>query len=298
MKTTKMNNKNIIETSMTIAQQWENSGLLTNDLLLLEHMNEVPFPKEPRRMNFILIALCTAGHATYRMDMQEQVVTPGDMMIVGEHHVIDKYEASPDLDGHCFIFSTKFFKEVVQNVSDMSALFLFSQKHPVLHLMERDQLVFQEYYKLIRSKIQGHDNHFRKDLIRTLLLAMFYDLTNVIYHFQQLTDDRQSRADVIFNSFIKLVEDNCRRERRVGWYAQELGITAKYLSETVKHVSQRTPNQWINNFVIQELRVELKNTTKSIKQITEEMNFPNQSFLGKYFKEHVGISPSEYRRRQ
>ena len=289
--------KHIIpETSMALAQQWENSGYLADDLLLLEHMSGVPFPKEPRRMNFILIALCTQGQVSYRMDMQEQVVTPGDLMIVSERHVIDNYSASADLDGQCFIVSTQFLHEIIQNISDMSALFLFSRQHPVLKLKERDQQVFQEYYRLIRQKIQGNDNHFRKDLIRTLLLAMFYDLTNVVYHFQQLTNERQTRADVIFHSFIKLVEENCRHERRVGWYAQQLGITAKYLSETIKHISKRTPNQWIDNYVTMELRVELKNTTKSIKQITEEMNFPNQSFLGKYFKEHVGVSPSEYRR--
>ena len=63
--------KHIIpETSMALAQQWENSGYLADDLLLLEHMSGVPFPKEPRRMNFILIALCTQGQVSYRMDMQ------------------------------------------------------------------------------------------------------------------------------------------------------------------------------------------------------------------------------------
>jgi YesN/AraC family two-component response regulator len=100
----------------------------------------------------------------------------------------------------------------------------------------------------------------------------------------------------MFTRFIKLVEEHCRTERRVSWYAGQLGITPKYLSETIKAVSRRTPNEWIDNYVILELRVMLKNTTKNIKQITEEMNFPNQSFLGKYFKEHVGMSPSEFRR--
>ena len=45
------------------------------------------------------------------------------------------------------------------------------------------------------------------------------------------------------------------------------------------------------------MRVLLKNSAKTIKEITAELNFPNQSFLGKYFKEHVGLSPTEYRRR-
>ena len=64
----------------------------------------------------------------------------------------------------------------------------------------------------------------------------------------------------------------------------------------VKVASRRTPNDWIDDYVTLELRVLLRNTNKNIKEITEEMNFPNQSFLGKYFKEHVGIGPSAYRK--
>lgn len=61
-------------------------------------------------------------------------------------------------------------------------------------------------------------------------------------------------------------------------------------------VSRRTPNDWIDNYVVMELRVLLKNTTKSIKEISQDMCFPNQSFMEKYFKEHVGMSPMSYRK--
>ena len=64
----------------------------------------------------------------------------------------------------------------------------------------------------------------------------------------------------------------------------------------MKAVSHRSPNEWIDKYVTLELRVLLQNTSKSIKEIAKELNFPNQSFLGKYFKEHVGISPSRYRK--
>jgi AraC-like DNA-binding protein len=73
-------------------------------------------------------------------------------------------------------------------------------------------------------------------------------------------------------------------------------ISPKYLSETIKQISRRTPNEWIDNYVTLEIRVLLRNSTKSIKEIAQDLNFPNQSFLGKYFKEHVGMSPSEYRK--
>lgn len=63
----------------------------------------------------------------------------------------------------------------------------------------------------------------------------------------------------------------------------------------MKSVSNRTPNEWIDYYVMLELRVRLRNTESSIKEITQGMNFSSQSFLGKYFKEHAGMSPSEYR---
>ena len=125
---------------------------------------------------------------------------------------------------------------------------------------------------------------------------MIYDLSNGIYRFQQMERKDCSRAESIFRDFIQLVARNFKEERRVGWYAQQLCITPKYLSETIKQMSHRTPNEWIDHYVLIEIRVLLKNTTKSIKEITMEMNFPTQSFLGKFFREHMGMSPSDYRK--
>ena len=124
---------------------------------------------------------------------------------------------------------------------------------------------------------------------------MIYDITNIIYQ-QQTNNKSQTRAEAIFSKFLPLLEENYKRERRVSWYADQLCITSKYLSETIKQVSRRTPNEWINSYVVLETRVLLKNSTMSIKEIAQELHFPNQSFLGKYFKDHVGMSPSEYRR--
>jgi AraC-like DNA-binding protein len=125
---------------------------------------------------------------------------------------------------------------------------------------------------------------------------MFYDMSNVIYRVEQQGKKPQMRADALFSQFIRLLEQNFRSIRRVSWYAEQLFITPKYLSEVVKQTSKRTPNEWIDSYVILEARVLLKTTTMSIKEIADELHFPSQSFLGKYFKEHVGVSPSEFRK--
>lgn len=285
----------IKETDLNKAKSWSKSVYLDDDLLLTERINEAPMPTEPRQMNFILIGLCTRGSVVYRVDTKEQIINPGDLLVVSERHIVDHYQPSPDMEGLCIIMSMPFFHEIIQNVRDVSSLFILSRSHPVMTLKPKEMDTFREYFHVILQKINDKNNLFRKDLIRTLLLAMFYELGNVIYR-EQHSPAHQTRADIIFTRFIRLVENHCKEERRVSWYAQQLRITPKYLSERIKAASARTPNEWIDNYVLMELRLMLKNSDKNIKEIAQELHFPNQSFLGKYFKERMGMSPTQYRR--
>ncbi len=285
----------IQDTEFKKAKNWEGSVCLDDDLLLSDQINKAPMPSEPRKTNFILIGLCTKGKISYRMDTEELVVHAGELLVVSERHVIDGYKCSDDMEGLCIMMSVDFFHEIIKSVHDVSSLFVFARMQPVMKLEADEIATFTEYFQFIKQKISDNHNHFRKDLIRTLMLAMFYDVGNVIYRVKNF-DESLLRSEKVFTQFLKMVEENCKRERRVSWYAQQLNITPKYLSTAVKRISGRTPVEWIENYVTMELRVMLKNSSKSIKEITEEMNFPNQSFLGKYFKEHVGMSPSEYRK--
>ena len=285
----------IQDTEFGKAKNWNGSVYLDNDLLLSDQINKAPMPSDPRKMNFILIGLCTKGEISYRMDTEELVVHAGEMLVVSERHVIDGYKRSDDMEGLCIMMSVDFFHEIIKSVHDVSSLFVYARMQPVMKLEAKEINTFMEYFQAIKQKISDNHNHFRKDLIRTLMLAMFYDVGNVIYRVKNF-DESLLRSEKVFTTFLKMVEENCKRERRVSWYAQQLNITPKYLSTAVKRISGRTAVEWIENYVTMELRVLLKNSTKSIKEITEELNFPNQSFLGKYFKEHVGLTPTAYRK--
>ena len=292
-----MVNNRITDATLEEARQWGNAEYMTDGLILTDRISEAPIPQSSTRLNFILMAMCKKGKAQYSIDTRQQVVKPGDLMFVSERHVIDNYEASPDFECLCIMLTTEYYHGFVQDVKNVSSLLLFSMNNPVVPLTNKEIQVFTNYFETIREKMADTSHHYRSPLIKALLLAMFYDMSNVIYRVERQGNRKHTRAEAIFANFIRLLEDNFRTQHRVSWYAEQLCITPKYLSEIVKKISLRTPNEWIDSYVILEARVLLKNTTKSIKEITDELNFPNQSFLGKYFKEHVGVSPSEYRKR-
>lgn len=291
-----MTHNNIEFISVESALQLYQGRHIDNDLLLIDEVADLPLPNESRRMKSLLLALCIRGEAQYTVDTIEHKVKPNDIMIISNGQVVDDYLLSPDCSGIAIMVSYDFYREIVSDVHELSSLFIFSRNHPVVTLSEDEARMIQEYYQLLKNKVEDQNHHFRREVARSLLSTVIYDLSNSLYHIANTTTIKQTRADRIFKEFIQLVEANYREKRRVTWYGNQLCISPKYLSETVKNVSRQTPNDWIDRYVILEICNLLRNTTKSIKEIANDLHFPTQSFLGKYFKDHVGVSPKEYRR--
>jgi AraC-like DNA-binding protein len=277
------------------ARKVYHGSYIDNDMMLFNEVSQLPIPIEPRRMGCKLFALCTQGKAQYSVDTVEYTVYANDMMIISEGQITDDVMLSRDFNGMGIIVSDDFFNEIVKDVHELSTLFLFTRANPVCHLTQQECDNIVDYFRMLKQKTDDLKHHFRRETVRSLLTTMIYDLSNIIFRMQTTVDRRQTRGEAIFTQFLQLVELNFRHERRVSWYAKQLCISPKYLSEIIKQVSRRTPNDWIDNFVTLEIRVLLRNSTKSIKEIAQELNFPNQSFFGKFFKEHVGLSPSQYR---
>ena len=72
-------------------------------------------------------------------------------------------------------------------------------------------------------------------------------------------------------------------------------LAPRYFSAIIKEKSGSNALQWIVQMVITEAKQLLENSDLSIKEIAARLNFPTQSFFGKYFKQYVGVSPKEYR---
>ena len=291
-----MNNIGFRDITVDYAIRMCSGTYIKGDILLIDEMANLPLPKEPRRMQCLLVGMCLKGSARYYVDTVEHVVEPGDLIIINQGRVTHDCTMTPDCRGIGIIIDYNFFKETIKSVHELSSLFLFARNHPLFRLPEDRANFIRDTFFQMKDKISEPDNHFRRQMVQSLFLTMVYEMCNVIYTAQVKNDGCNSRSEEIFTKFLLLVEANFRTERRVGWYSEQLCISPKYLSETIKMVSKRTPSEWIDSYVTMELRMLFRNTQKSIKEIAQELNFSNQSFLGKYFKEHVGMSPSEYRR--
>ena len=95
--------------------------------------------------------------------------------------------------------------------------------------------------------------------------------------------------------FMQMLEQSDGRDRKVDDFASELNITPKYLSTILKETMNRRPSDMIHFFTMKAIEHRLRYTDMTMQEIANDLNFPNASFFGKYFKKYSGMTPLEYR---
>ena len=168
--------------------------------------------------------------------------------------------------------------------------------HPLAHLSEAQFKAFDVIYKMIRNALLKRDEvHFVRRTVQGFLQALYFMVFSAYQSEAGATSQlATARQEEIFHRFIKLVEKNYTVERNIGFYADKLCITPKYLSQLIYKASGIYAGDHIDNYVISEAKMLIKSRKYTIAQVSDMLNFTSQAYFGRYFKKHTGMTPLEF----
>ena len=134
-------------------------------------------------------------------------------------------------------------------------------------------------------------------LVLCQLKAFFIGFHEYLQRNPQYRPDevKSYRVRELFNRFMMLLEKDYKISRDVNYYAEQMNISSKYLTNIVNQVTGHTPKTIIDQYVILQLKMHLKRTTQSIKEMAWEFHFADVSFFCRYFKKHTGLTPQQIR---
>ena len=134
-------------------------------------------------------------------------------------------------------------------------------------------------------------------LVLCQLKAFFIGFHEYLQRNPQYRPDevKSYRVRELFNRFMMLLERDYKISRDVNYYAAQMNISSKYLTNIVSQVTGHTPKTIIDQYVILQLKMHLKRTTQSIKEMAWEFHFADVSFFCRYFKKHTGLTPQQIR---
>ncbi|MBQ4277882.1 MAG: AraC family transcriptional regulator [Bacteroidaceae bacterium] len=150
------------------------------------------------------------------------------------------------------------------------------------HYDELVQALLQKDFKYKQIFVRSYNN-----IIRAFVINLF----NID---SDIKGDAVSRQENLFRRFIDLLNQYASKEREVQFYAEKLGITPKYLSTITNVYSGKNASTWIAEYVVTLAKQLMKEKRCKIQEVSTMLNFPSQSFFGRFFKRTTGISPKRY----
>ncbi len=235
----------------------------------------------------------TRGSCTADINLIQRNITAPAILNVYADQIVMPTMVSDDFEASFMVYSKQMVDSISATVKDLSA-FSLAGLHPILRIADSDLPDFERFYGDIRRIIRDSENPYRYEAVLFTTSAFFY--SHIVKYYENLkSGQRESTQNRITDQFIRLVQQNYRRERFLDFYAEQLAITPKHLSRTVRARTGISAVEWITRHIILEAKVMLRSSNLNIQQISDELHFPSQSFFGKYFKKATGLSPKEYR---
>ena len=274
----------------------------SDELVVMENIGTVPSGVVCLQNHGVLFFI-TEGRAQLEYDGHVVQLQKNDLFLYMAHSTASNFMASSDFNCRQIWFSRSELWNIdiynLISVADMSQLKL----HPVVHLTDDDIKLCDTYFQLLCSRMKSSTSALTPDIVRSLLGTIMLELLSIMRRNSERAVEEVRQEDPnsslhkkrIIDNFIKLVEESDGRIRRVDEFASQLNITPKYLSTILKEVMNRRPSTYIQLYTLKAIEYRLRFTDMTMQEISHDLNFPNPSFFGKYCKEHLGMTPLEYR---
>ena len=248
------------------------------------------------------IFYCQRGSVEVSLEGCHYHIKPGDVYIYMASTLVHLLHKSEDAEGIMVEVDFYYILPIVNKVINVESQ-LFMRKNPCVSLSGEQCAHFEYLLSNLWDRINAEDcqkenvqyQHLKLELIKSMGQTICYEILNMYFTNQPLQPLQQGKKDVVFQNFMLSLFRFYRKERDVSFYARMQHITPRYFSAIIKEKTGDSALQWIVRMVITEAKQLLEESDLSIKEIADQLNFPTQSFFGKYFKQYVGVSPKEYR---
>ena len=275
---------------------WMNSYISQN-LAVASHLSpsviqEALLLQEPMLLPEMRILVIQKGWTCPSINLISHRYESHDLVFMGSNGLFQLESMSADIQGFAFSVSDELFSLALGN--HIPKAFDGHLRSFHLHLQSDELEYLEQIHHLLYANVKSEAPSVQVSL--SLISAFLWYIDKI--HGERSNEGASSLSHeyLVFSNFIRLVGMNTPAKRNIDFYASELFMTPRYMGTLVKKASRKTAKEWIDETVVQKIKIALKHTDKQIREISEEMEFPNTSFFCKYFKKLTSMTPLEYRK--
>ena len=265
---------------------------MLQDIELLDNRSILKGLRFPHKIKKVTQIVITAGQFSCLVDFRMWSLKAPAVALFLPGQVVESIDLDEDFAGFGMMMNLEFTDSLNLPVSLQERLFI---KDTQFYSVEEEVIdVLSSVYKQVSSLMYQHDNPYKEEIVKHLFSAYYYGLGYYMHGLQSQPSAMTAQQEKC-EKFMSLVAENFKTKRDIGFYADKLCVTSKYLSTMLKQETGMTALDWIEKHVVLYAKSCLSSTSMTIQEISDELDFPSQSVFGKYFKRVEGMSPKAYR---
>lgn len=221
-----------------------------------------------------------------------------DVMREGQN--LKLISGSHDIHAICIFFKKEYIHSLFKRKPPFPPSYVFEiRNNPVYIIGERELSCLIHCQDDVGQALENKQHRYQTDILQYRVMILFLEAANIYlnkkgkYELPSEMDNTQKQK--LFFDFVKQIPLYIRNEHTVEFYASMMCVTPQYLRRVVKECSGKTVSQWINEELLREISKLLSETTMSVQEIADALNFSDMSVMSKFFKRHKGISPLVFR---
>lgn len=249
-------------------------------------------------IDYGMILLCTEGEANIRVHFSEWLLKPGSVITLFPGDVVSITHKSEEFKAETLRYAASLLREASLQL-----------EHTVYSELKADRCrtesatvtsIVSNMFALLRIYFEQEGCICLDQLVLLQLKAFFLGFYDYLYRnpIKRTTDNGSPRTRELFNRFMRELENRYRQSRDVSFYAELLNISPKYLNIVTQRITSHTIKTIIDQYVVLQIKQSLTTEEKSIKQLAWEYHFSDLSFFCRYFKQHTGMTPQQFRKRE
>ncbi|MXN90234.1 helix-turn-helix domain-containing protein [Flavobacterium sp. Sd200] len=254
------------------------------------------FNPEPRRSETYALCFLKQGEILLQTGLQKQTVKAPSLIALGPTVVRSMHETENQPYMDIIFFTGNYLLEKRSNVFYLMEFDFFEDNDlHTSHLNPIQAKKTARIFNMIKEAVEEHHIH-EPEMVRSSIFALIHEMDSFVKNYPAPQSHISEKVSPILGAFKRLLNKEYQQQRFVSFYADKLNVTPKHLSELLKKETGKTAGEWIDEVIVLEARVLLQNKSLSVSQVSEYLNFSDQSVFGKFFKTHTSLTPLQYRK--
>ncbi len=255
--------------------------------------------EEMIRLDTLGLCIVEEGAYSIRLNNRTYTLSTGEILIANTNDFYEDVEFSNDFEGMVIFASLDLLDKLVEPTHLHQSLEVLKVK-PVHRIENSMWNLVKSYCAALTLKTQLHTVVKSDETAEMIGKALLADIFNLVLKDIEAipVGGNESRPQILYRQFINLIISTPAKPHEVAYYADKPSISPRYLANLCKAVSGKSAKEWIDEYVMNDVRRYLIGTDLSIKEVASRTLFTNFPFFSKSVKRHFGKTPLELRNRK